>query len=343
MRFAILETLDIKDSDLFRSVLKGKKWEEVTPEKARKRKTYENNPPDEGELEEYANIAPDWFYLSGHHGRGTCDTKNKRLLLSNAPTGFFNEPFHKKEFETARREIAAKGMFVQTESVTDEAQLTRLETYWRGRFAVEGDPDNFADMIPYWLNLFSKPTEGVTRPAFKDKPDAVVPARKGLFFANQWPGVRLIITEACNTLVYNKDMYQQAFPNALVLGYINKNPLDSTPHVRAFLANVFDGITNPKDPLLLDHDHISQAWMNVHFKQKLADTERLAFMTADGTVFGIMPGSEFKPPATQLGGPNTYISTQGPPPIAIRPMPGGFRFVLNEGKTRIIEIQTEPD
>ena len=83
--------------------------------------------------------------------------------------------------------------------------------------------------------------------------------------------------------------------------------------------------------------------MNVHFKQKLADTARLAFMKPDGTVFGVMPGNEFKPPATQLAGPKTYISTQGPPPILIRPMPGGFRLITNAAVTKVIEVRTEPD
>ena len=269
----VLETLDIKDSELFRKTMIQKKWEEVTPTKARKRKTYQDAPPDDGELEEYAGIAPDWFYLSGHHGRGTCDTKNKLLSLSAFPTGFFNEPFHKKEFETARRDFAPKGMFVQTESLTDEDGLNRLETYWRGRFAEEGDPDNFADMIPYWLDLFSKPTEDVTRPAFKDRArsdrsrpqGAVFRQRVGGRAADRYRGVQ-------HAGLREGRCISRRSRTRWCLGYINKNPLDSTPHVRAFLDNAFNGISNPKDPLLLDHDHLSEAWMNVHFKQKLAAT-----------------------------------------------------------------------
>jgi hypothetical protein len=99
--------------------------------------------------------------------------------------------------------------------------------------------------------------------------------------------VKVVLLVCCNSLVWGKQGFHNAFPNALVLGWIGKNPANSTPFIRQFMTNVFRGVSDSGDPLLMNHDHIAQAWTDTHYKQHLFSSDMIGYLLPNGDVYGV--------------------------------------------------------
>ena len=305
LTFGILELLDYKDSQFFARYMKKRRWREITPEAHHRQKTYHSTKPPDEELREFETMVPDWFYLSGHYARTKCliqespgDIKAVGLL----PSGFFNEPFHMDEFVSEWNVRSSQGLFLQTEFFIDSQEKSFRDVWARSWLrSPDGGPNahnqtepsetDREQVIQQWWEAWSKPQEDVIVGG------TVHPAIRGLLTARNWDDVKVVMLVGCNTLAWPKTGFRTAFPNALFLGYINKNPANATPHIRAFLDNLFQGVTDRRDPKLLDHAHVSNAWMDVHRRQKPTKSNRMAFMDTSDRVFGWKHGKDL----AQLG------------------------------------------
>jgi len=315
--FAVMEFLDTRDSKHFREQLLKKKWSDLTPDAHQARKTYyEVRPPPE-ELDEFAGVEPDWFYISGHYAPTYFQFGDWTLFA--LPAGFFNEPFHMEEWgrwwrdrrenerekspakEAKRKAREAHSLFMQCETLADPAVFTSymeqklIEYFSKGvakakteaiaedwRYAVKTAPE----LVAAWREMWMQPGEDLVA---EINPTTIVrsPVTRGLLFRNVWPSVKVLLLVGCNTLTWRKTIFNEAFPNALVLGYIDKNPADGTPHIKAFLENVFKDVKEAGDPRLVDHDFIAKAWMDVHHRRGLSLSKRLGYLTPDGRVFAV--------------------------------------------------------
>lgn len=309
--FAVMELLDDRDSQYFRKFLTKRKWREITPEAHIKKKTYKESQPSEDEVEQFADIEPDWFYISGHYARTTWNVPG--AVLTPLPTGFFNEPFHVKEWESAWGKTSNKSFFLQCETLAG-SDLTKfkdaMKRHWHrspyGPTGTAADPTDRDKVIDEWSGVWTKPTEERTVDTTK------APAARGLFCGNSWPEAKVVLLVGCNTHTWVKTAFLDAFPAALILGYIDKNPANGTPHIVAFLKNLYKGITDYSDPKLSDHDHIATAWMDVFHKQRLTKSHRMVYMKPDGKVFGIVKsGGRYK--TEEVGKDNETIIRRPPP------------------------------
>lgn len=307
--FATLEFLDPSDSQHFASTLSGKAWRDVTPDPHKSRKTFQNRGALPGELDAFKDIGPDWFYLSGHYGRPLHPAVGRDLTL---PAGFFNEPFHKREFESAWSKTDARTVFVQGESLS-AADADAFKNYAsrqtlvlrRGEFE-SVDKRDPTQRAPEWAELWGEPQSVVDVSGVPTPPD------RGLLFSHVWSEAKLVLLVCCNALTFGKQLFRQAFPNALVLGWIGKNPVNATPFVRQFLINAFREAADASDPILMDHDHLAQAWMDIHYKQRMFDAIKLSYMKTDGTVFSPRAPSATATKEGPFGGANDIIVGQPP-------------------------------
>ena len=284
--FATMEFLDPSDSQHFASTLSGKSWRDLTPEPHKSRKTFQNRGALPGELDAFKGIGPDWFYLSGHYGRGVHPAVGRDVTF---PAGFFNEPFHQREFESAWSKTDGRSVFVQAESLS-AADAEALKDYVsrqtlvirmrKGDKKFESDDERDpSERAPEWAALWREPQAVVEVSGVPTPPD------RGLLFSHVWAETRLVLLVCCNAILWSKELFRRAFPNALVLGWIGKNPVNSTPFVRQFLINAFRDAAGASDPILMNHDHLAKAWMDIHYKQRLFESFKLAYMKTDGTVF----------------------------------------------------------
>lgn len=274
--FAMLEFLDHKDSQYFAKYLLRNKWTDITPDAHKKERTWYWKKPPDNEVRDFENTIPDWFYISGHYSRtgGACGIPG--AARTSLPAGFFNEPFHKNEWVSEWTKTHADSMFLQTETLDGEEDEFRkmMEQAW-----LKDSPQQQDETIKEWTEIWEKPTQDVTLG------NLTQPAIRGVLTAKHWEKVKVVMLVGCNTLFWSKTVFHEVFPNALVLGYVNKNPANGTPHIAAFLKNLFRGISSGRDPRLFDHKHIATAWMDVHRKQRLTKSARMAYMTKDGHVF----------------------------------------------------------
>ena len=289
-RFAILELLDDRDSQYFRNFLKKRGWAEITPDEPKKKKTYYWTRPEQTELQEYHSTVPEWFYLSGHFAR-TTDIgmlKAEKKSLNVLPAGFFNEPFHKKEWLSAWTKEQKGSLFLQAETLTAEgatAYRKFMDQHWIPAKSSVTSTDAaqrsaaIADLARIWEDPVSDRTVGDTNAS----------ALRGALFGTSWPTVKVLLLVGCNTLTFPKTVFSDAFPNAVVLGYTSKNPANGTPHIARFLKYAFRDIHDPRDPRLQDKDHIAQAWIDVFRKTRMRKSERMIYMMPDGNVFGVAP------------------------------------------------------
>jgi len=283
--FATLEFLDPGDSQFFASNLAGRGWRNVTPEPHKSRKTFEQTAPQPGELEAFLDIGPDWMYLSGHYGRTYYPAQNKTLTV--LPAGFFNEPFHKAEWESAWTRRSDKGVFVQGESF-DDSGATVFSDYVKAQQLIHKQSDfkslddrSASERTDEWRKVWQEPNVDT------EVSNTDFSGSRGLLFGHVWDEVKVLILCCCNALVWSKKNFRDAFPNAVVLGWIGKNPVNAVPFIKQFLVNAFRDIKDPGDPLLMDPDHIATAWMDIQHKQGLYGAKTLGFMNPGGEVFGV--------------------------------------------------------
>lgn len=308
--FATLEFLDPSDSQHFASTLSGKSWRDITPEPHKSRKTFQNRAALPGELDAFKGIGPDWFYLSGHYGRCLHPAVGRDVTL---PAGFFNEPFHQREFKSAWSKTEARTVFVQGESLSsaDAAAFkdyaSRQTLLRRGEEFESADPRDAAERAPEWAALWGEPQRVVEVSGVPTPPD------RGLLFSHVWSEARLVLLVCCNALVFGKQLFRRAFPNALVLGWIGKNPVNSTPFIRQFLINAFREAADPSDPILMNHDHLAQAWMDMHYKQRMFEAIKLSYMKTDGTVFSPRAPTATPTKEGPFGDSNDIIVGNSPP------------------------------
>jgi hypothetical protein len=282
-----MEFLDKSDSQYLAGYLKKRRWQEITPP-AHEGGTFYNNRPDDGDLKAFRETEPDWYYLSGHYartfGKGAEGSRTQPL-----PTGFFNEPFHVAEWESEWNESEPRSLFLQAETLRG-VDTRAFEDYFQRRWlrspygprahkSTAADETDKDKVIQAWTDIWSKPAEDVLLGG------AFRPGIRGLLFEQKWTSVKVLMLVGCNTLTWPKTLFREAFPNALVLGYVNKNPANGTPHIRAFLKNAFSGIGDPRDPRLMNHEHLANAWMDVYRRQRLTKSARMAYMTTAGKVF----------------------------------------------------------
>jgi len=283
LSFAVLEFLDPTDSQFFSQKLRAKKWNEVTPERMRKRRTYAESPAPADELAELAEISPDWLYISGHYGRTYAVGDETRTLLA-LPAGLFNEPFHINEWESAWSKPSSKSAYLQMEQFVDDDARSVFEAYMARRTLFANNKFRFNDTRPTaqlaaeWANAWEKPNEEIVVSG------QTYPASRGFLLSQSWDEVKVVLLICCNTIVWGKSALRDAFPSAVFLGYLGKNPSNATPHVRAFLQNAFRNVNDPSDPILLDHEHLIKAWLDVHHKQQAFQSEQLACFLPDGRV-----------------------------------------------------------
>lgn len=290
-KFAVLELLDDKDSVYFRKFLKKRRWKEITPAAHIKNKTYHSIRPSAADLKEFTKIKPDWFYISGHYARTSARGDSRQLFC--LPTGFFNEPFHVKEWKNAWGTTSTNTLFLQTEQLNNtqlQEYLDDMYKHWlRSPYGPEGtttDETRMVDDIAEWSDVWEKPAADLKVHTTN------APASRGLLCANRWPDAKMVLLCGCNTHTWLKTGFHKAFPNAIVLGYINKNPANATPHISAFLKNVYKGIKDPQDPKLSDHDHIGHAWLDVYLSRKLSKSDRMVYMLPNGNVHAIGAGGK---------------------------------------------------
>jgi hypothetical protein len=317
--FATMEFLDPGDSQYFATTLRGKGWRDVTPEPHKSRKTLDHVAPQAGELEAFKDITPDWLYLSGHYGRSYYAAPDKTLTV--LPAGFFNEPFHKAEWESAWSAQSVAGVYLQAEPL-DEAEGRQFHTYIATQDLVHQkesfhslDQRAAADRVDEWKAVWLHPTDDLQVSA------APVRGSRGLFFTHVWDDVKVLLLVCCNALVWGKKGFRKAFPNALVLGWVGKNPANATPIIKQFLTNALRDVEDPSDPILMSHPHLIEAWTDVHYKQRLFQSEAMGYMKQDGEVFG-MGGSS---------GSDVFIgnSDEITHPMWPRPKPLVFAFGVN--------------
>ncbi len=282
---AVMEFLDPGDSQYFANTLKGKEWRDVTPEPHKSRKTLEHVAPQPGELEAFLNIEPDWMYLSGHYGRSYYHAPNKTLTV--LPAGFFNEPFHLADWESAWTKKAPQGIYLQAESL-EESGAGVFRNYIKAQQLVHQDHDfhslderPVAERVEEWAQVWREP--------IKDGQVSALPVsgNRGLLFTHTWEEVKVLLLVCCNALVWNKNCFHKSFPNALVLGWVGKNPANAVPIIKQFLVNAFRDVKDSADPIMMDHDHIAAAWTDVHYKQGLFGAGGLGYMKPSGEVFGV--------------------------------------------------------
>ena len=274
--FAMLEFLDHKDSQYFAKYLLRKKWTDITPDAHKKEHTWYWKKPPDNEVRDFESTIPDWFYISGHYARtgGVCGIPG--ATRTSLPTGFFNEHFHKNEWVSEWKKTHADSMFLQTETLDGAEDEFRkmMEQAW-----LKDSPQSRDETIKEWSEIWDKPNQEVTLN------NVAQSAVRGMLTGKHWEKVKVVMLVGCNTLFWNKTVFHEVFPNALILGYVNKNPANGTPHIAAFLKNLFRDISSGRDPRLFDHKHIAKAWMDVHRKQRLNKSARMAYMTTDGHVF----------------------------------------------------------
>ena len=281
--FAVLELLDDRDSKSFIKKLKAKKWKNITPSEIKK--TYYWKRPAAGELDGFKGISPDWLYLSGHYGRIYANGDGGRVLTV-LPGGFFNEPFHRSEWKSAWTKTDDRSFFLQGESMTPEAAKL-YETYLKTRSIAPTSKFHYDDLRPLseaaveWRDAWRSPSAAI------DIAGKTAPSQRGFLLGHIWPDVKVVLTICCNLLSWKKNAVRKSFPNALILGYLGKNPANSTPHVNAFLKNVFRDVKELGDPRLVDHDHIARAWVDVYFRQGYSKSNRMAYLTTDNDVMAI--------------------------------------------------------
>jgi hypothetical protein len=287
--FGIMEFLDHKDSRYFAKFVTKKGWREITPDEHKKAQTFYNKKPADAVLKAFEDITPDWFYISGHYARtsgksGVADAVNYPL-----PAGFFNEPFHDKEWLSEWNRTSNQSLFVQTEKMSSENEKefrAVMEKVWlRSPYAdttahksESANETDKASVIDAWVEVWKNSQSDVTLGG-KSRPGL-----RGVLTGTVWDNVKVVMLVGCNTLAWPKELFREAFPNALVLGYTNKNPANGTPHIKAFLRNLFKGISSSRDPRLSDHDHIAKSWMDVYLKQRLNKSVRMCYMKTDGKV-----------------------------------------------------------
>lgn len=290
-KFAILELLDSKDSVYVRKYLNKRGWSEVTPDAHRKQKTFYGVRPTPADINAFVDIKPDWFYISGHYAR--TGRKLPKVNLFCLPAGFFNEPFHVAEWETAWGETSAKTFFLQCEALGGkvlEDYLNKMYEHWfRSPYGPDGttvDDSQMVDVIFEWSEVWEKPKEDLKVHTTR------VPGMRGLLCTNVWSSVKMVLLCGCNTHTWLKTAFHKAFPNAIVLGYIGKNPANAVPHISAFMKLVYKGISDPSDPKLMDHDHLAGAWVDVYRKRRLGKSDRMVYMLPDGNTFGVEEGTK---------------------------------------------------
>lgn len=290
-KFAILELLDRKDSVYFRKYLKKRGWNEVTPDAHRKQKTYQWVRPKPEEINAFVGLKPDWFYISGHYARTHVNTP--RVYLFCLPAGFFNEPFHVAEWTSVWGKTNAKTFFLQAEDLDPKAAQEYLDAMFgewvRSPYGPKGttaDDSQIVDVTSQWADVWEKPKDDVKVHTTD------VSGMRGLLCTNVWSSVKMVLLCACNTHAWLKTAFHKAFPNAIVLGYIGKNPSNATPHIRAFMKLVYKGISDPSDPKLMDHDHLAGAWVDVYRKRRLGRSDRMVYMLPDGNTHGVEKGTK---------------------------------------------------
>lgn len=290
--FAFMEFLDPNDSQLFANTLSGRGWRNVTPSKHRSRKTLKFSAPADGELDAFKEIGPDWLYLSGHYGRSYYFSNAGETKLTVLPGGFFNEPFHTAEWESAWSHSDPRGVFVQGERLDDDGAnvfcdyiapqpLTHRTADFHSR-----DERPAVERVHEWCDVWQRPTDVLSVSSI------TVPASRGLFFSTTWPEVRVLLLVCCNALAWSKQLFHTAFPNAICLGWLGKNPANASPIIRQFLVNAFRGVTDPADVRLMDADHIAAAWTAVRYTQRMQGSQALGYMLPDGRVFGVAADPE---------------------------------------------------
>lgn len=326
--FAMMELLDHKDSQYFAKYLLQKKWTDITPDAHKKERTWYWKKPPESEVRDFESTIPDWFYISGHYARTGAACAIPGAGRTSLPAGFFNEPFHKNEWMSEWGKTSADSVFLQTETLdgADDEYRKMMEKAWLNdpyadTNVGEMDSDQRRDeTIKAWTEIWEKPTEEVTLGNVSQ------PAVRGVLTAKHWEKVKVVMLVGCNTLAWSKTVFHEVFPNALVLGYLNKNPANGTPHIAAFLKNLFHGISSGRDPRLFDHEHIAKAWMDVHRKQRLSKSARMGYMTTKGTVFafdnssneieaGIAADIVGRQDDGNLRGPANFFAIQGGGPL----------------------------
>ena len=285
--FAMMEFLDHKDSQYFVKYLLQKKWTDITPDAHKSARTWYWNKPQDNDVREFEVTVPDWFYISGHYARSGGTSGIPGVMRTSLPAGFFNEPFHKNEWVSEWSKTDANSMFLQTETLDGENEEFKkmMEHLWKkdpNSTTSEAEQDNQKlrdKTIKAWTDIWERPSEKMTLG------NVSYSAVRGVLTAPHWEKVKVVMLVGCNTLAWSKSIFHDVFPNALVLGYLNKNPANGTPHIAAFLKNLFRGISSGRDPKLFDHDHIANAWMDVHRKQRLSKSARMGYMTTSGKVF----------------------------------------------------------
>ena len=287
--FAVLELLDHKDSRYFAKYLRKKRWLEITPDSHKKEKTYYWTRPPDDQLRDFEDTVPDWFYISGHYARTAGRSGMEGAVNHHLPAGFFNEPFHKAEWKTELNVSDSRSLHLQTEILdeTDAREFSAVmkKAWLRSPYGenahkkLEPDATDKDAVIASWLNLWQNPQDDVVLGSH------TYAEVRGVLTGQHWDNVKVVMLVGCNTLTWTKTVFSDVFPNALILGYVNKNPANGTPHIKAFMKNLFKGISDPRDPRLSDHEHIARAWMDVHRRQRLAKSNRMAYMTTDRKVF----------------------------------------------------------
>lgn len=326
--FAMMEFLDHKDSQYFAKYLRRKKWTDITPDAHKAERTWYCKKPPEEQIREFETVVPDWFYISGHYSRSGAPCGIPGALRTSLPAGFFNEPFHKNEWKSEWGTTDENSLFLQTENLDGkDAEFKKMMTqawlndpYASANVEEKTDEQRRETTIKQWTDIWNNPTDDV------ELANTTQSAVRGMLTASHWDKVKVVMLVGCNTLTWTKTVFHEVFPNALVLGYVNKNPAKGTPHIAAFMKNLFRGISSGRDPRLFDHEHIAKAWMDVRRKQRLSKSARMGYMTTEGRVFAFDKRAnevEVGKASEVLGrrddgtiiGPNNFFAIRGGEPL----------------------------
>jgi hypothetical protein len=227
--FCIVELLDPSDSNYFRRKMKEKGMRELTPPV--KGNTFLSKAPNEEWMKKVADLDPDWWYLSGHFSRIPSIDKNFYFNSS-----FFNKPFYDKVFHGAY----------------DQSSVSRVVSEG-GVSYVQVDPPSFHLRMEYGTNR-----DDLKQGNFFEK-----------YGKGSYPNAKVVLAVGCNTLIAPavRRSFAELFPNAIVLGHINKNPGNATPMIKNFLAKY---LTKKYKDLDWKHKkHIISSWLSYHDQKQV--------------------------------------------------------------------------
>lgn len=222
--FGVVELLDPSDSNYFRRKMKEKGMRELTPPV--KGNTFRSKAPTEEWMKKVADLDPDWWYISGHFSR--VPSVDEKFFFNAC---FFNKTFYDKVFHGAY----------------DQSSVSRVVNEG-GESFVQVDPPSFHIRMEY-----------------ETKRDDL---KQGNFFEKYgkgtYPKAKVVLAVGCNTLVFPlvRKFFSELFPNAIILGHINKNPGNATPIIRNFLVRYLG--KKFKDFDWEHQKHIISSWLSYH-------------------------------------------------------------------------------